>query len=243
MASAAAAELFLGHAAMVAEDYASALAHYSSAIEIEPNNADCYSKRAAAQLKRLRYTEAASDATASIKLKPSRKAYLRKGLACFALQEFESARAAFGKAIEVEGSGDLGELKRWMRKCDAELHLEKGGPAPAAAATSGANPAAPAAPMGSTAAGLQQLVFDPSRVRHEWYQTNTHIVVSILARQVAQDKVNVDFEATAVGVTIALEGGAEYQLNLSLFHKILPDECKYAVGATKVSTFWRGWPQ
>jgi len=86
---------------------------------------------------------------------------------------------------------------------------------------------------------VHQPVVDPSRVRHEWYQTNTHVVVSILARQVAQDKVSVQFEAAGVGVTIELERGAEYQLNLSLFQKIMPDECKFAVSATKVELTMR----
>ena len=38
---------------------------------------------------------AVSDATTSVKLAATPKAYLRKGQACFALGEFEGARAAF----------------------------------------------------------------------------------------------------------------------------------------------------
>ena len=157
--------LFLGHAAMVDEDYDAALKHYSSAIELEPNNADCYSKRAAAQLKRSRFTDAVSDASASVKIEPSAKAYQRKAVACFNLQEYESACAAFNKAIELDGEGSR-ELRRWIRKCNAEINLEAAGAvAPTSSGSSTANPAAPAAGASSSAPAP---IVDPSRVRHEW---------------------------------------------------------------------------
>lgn len=174
-------ELFLGHAAMVDEDYEAAFKHYSSAIELEPNNADCYSKRAASQLKRCRFAEAASDATVALKIEPSAKAYQRKAIACFNLNEFESARAAFSKALEFEGI-DTRELKRWVRKCDAEMQLEALGtatPAPSTDISTGApsrtsdasasGAAAPSAsPPSAAAPSAAAPVIDPSRIRHEW---------------------------------------------------------------------------
>ena len=52
------------------------------------------------------------------------KAYVRKGQASFALGEFEAAGAAFTKAIELGGGDSALELRRWVRKCDAEITLE-----------------------------------------------------------------------------------------------------------------------
>merc|ERR550514_275253 len=75
---------------------------------------------------------------------------------------------------------------------------------------------------------------DPNRIRHEWYQTLTHVIVSIFARNVAEDKVQVDLKDAEVDVSIKLASAAEYQLGLSLFHKIVPAECKTSVGSAKV---------
>ena len=160
-----------GNAAFVDADYEAALQHYSAAIAAG-GSADAYSKRAAAQLQLARYTEAAADATASLKLQPSLKAHWRAGQACFALHQFEAARAAFADAAKLEPSSR--ELKRWLRKCDAELESAAVG-APSAAMPAAAAPAPPPAPL-----------TDSSKIRHEWYQSSTHMVVSVLARGVAK---------------------------------------------------------
>ena len=44
-------------------------------------------------------------------------------LACFHLDEFETAKAAFTKAVEASGENarQLPVYRKWIRKCDAEL--------------------------------------------------------------------------------------------------------------------------
>ena len=61
-----------GNAAFVDGDYEASLQHYSAAIAAG-GSADAYSKRAAAQLQLACYAEAAADATASLKLQPSKE--------------------------------------------------------------------------------------------------------------------------------------------------------------------------
>jgi len=223
----------LGNAAFVDEDYDTAIGHYSKAIASNPEDADAFSKRAAAHLRLKRYTEAVSDATVSVKKKPTSKAFQRKGQASFALSEFEAARAAFAKALELEGADGGRELKRWMRKCDAEIALELAPPPPpvplAPSASSSINPAAP--PPAATAPVATS---DPSKIRHDWYQTQTEVVVSVLARNVPKEKVSVDFSESEVDVSIKLDNGAEYSYSFSLFHKVVPSQCKFSVGTAKV---------
>ena len=220
------------NASFVDEEYELALSLYDEAIAALPTSADALSKRAAAHLKLGNHAKALADATASLKLEPSLKAYWRKGQACFALQEFEAARSAFASASALSPASK--ELKRWVRKCDAELDSATGAPpapvpAPAPAAAATATPsissAPPPAPPPST---------DSSKLRHEWYQTATHVVVSILARGVAKDAVSVEFGDATCDVCIKLSSGSEYQLALSLFQKVVPAECKYSVGSVKV---------
>ena len=47
-----------GNAAFVEEEYETAISHYSKAIAANPEDADAFSKRAAAHLRLKRYTEA-----------------------------------------------------------------------------------------------------------------------------------------------------------------------------------------
>ena len=154
-----------GNAAFVDADYEASLQHYGAAIAAG-GSADAYSKRAAAQLQLARYAEAAADATASLKLEPTLKAHWRAGQACFALHQFEAARAAFADAAKLEPSSR--ELKRWLRKCDAEVECATGA-APSAVMPPAAAPAPPLAP-----------VTDSSKIRHEWYQSSTHMVPTAL---------------------------------------------------------------
>jgi len=91
------------------------------------------------------------------------------------------------------------------------------------------------APPPATVPPTAAVTSDPSKIRHEWYQTQTHVVVSILAKNVPRERVRVDFSEAEVDVAIKLESsGAEYALSLSLFHRVIPGECKYSVVASKV---------
>ena len=233
---AAAIAIAAANAAFVDGDYESAISGYGVAIGAEPENGEAYSKRAAAHLRMKRYTEAVSDATLAVKHNAPPKAHVRKGEAAFALGEFEAARASFSKALElgnVPGTTAL-ELKRWVRKCDAEVALENAPPPPPPAAAA-QPPKAPVNPMAPPpAAAAPSTSSDPSKIRHEWYQTQTHVIVSILARNVPSERVKADFSEGEVDVAIKLESGSEYCLSLSLFHKVLTAECKFTVSASKV---------
>jgi len=219
-----------GNAAYVDEDYAVAIGHYSKAIAANPEDADAFSKRAAAHLQLKHYTEAVSDATVSVKLQATPKAFQRKGQAAFALGEYEAAKAAFTKALDF-GADDGKVLRRWSRKCDAELALEAMPPPPPPAGHV-TDPMAP--PPAAATAASTAMSSDPSKIRHDWYQTATEVVINVLAKNVPSERVSVDFSESEVDVTIKLEGAAEYVQSFTLFHKIKPAECKYSVSAAKV---------
>jgi suppressor of G2 allele of SKP1 len=57
-------------------------------------------------------------------------------------------------------------------------------------------------------------------VKHEWYQTPTHVILTIFAKKVEQDKISVDHIAgdeVIVSITLPGSGSEEYQLHLDLF--------------------------
>lgn len=72
-------------------------------------------------------------------------------------------------------------------------------------------------------------------MRHEYYQTLTHVVVSILIRGASEEAVSVEYERAALSVCVKLAGmGSEYQLHLSLFAQVETSECSHTVTPAKI---------
>ena len=77
---------------------------YSKAIETDSQTAELYVNRAHVMLKLERYDEAKKDAVTGISLSPNDpKAHLRKGVACFHLQQYFEAREAFLASSSLGG--------------------------------------------------------------------------------------------------------------------------------------------
>lgn len=171
--------------------------------------------------------QAVSDATRSVEMLPSAPAHRRVGLGCFALGAFARARAAFVSALELQP--DSVELRRWARKCDAELVAPAAQPNSAAATTASASATSDTPPPSPAAARLEA-----SKVRHEWYQTDSHVIVSVLAKHVPKEAVEVEFGEASARVRIALPDSDPYELSLPLWAKLLPAECVSTVGVAKV---------
>ena len=225
--------LHAADAAFIDERYDAAIEGYTAAADEIPGNAEIYTRRAAAHLKLGNYTAAKKDASLSIKMRPAPMSYVRKGRACFALEEWSEARTAFGSALDLDRGANVAvktvEMQRWIRKCDAEL--ASAGTAASSAVGSAALPPQNARPDAPAAAPPKP---DASKIRHEWYQTQTHVVVSVLVRGVSAEQCAVGFDAASVDVSIKLDGSSEYQLSLQLFQKIVPSECKWSVGGAKL---------
>ena len=58
--------------------------------------------------------------------------------------------------------------------------------------------------------------------------------MSILAKNVPKERVSVEFSETEMDVTIKLESGSEYAHSFTLFHKVVPAQCKFSVSPAKV---------
>jgi len=124
------ARVAAGNAAYVDDDFAGAVAAYSAALEAVAGGPPAVTAgllvlRAQAHIAREDYMNGVADASRAVELDPQlAKAYLRKGVACFRLEEYETAKAAFLTGMAL---GDAQEpYKTWIRKCDAELEEEDG---------------------------------------------------------------------------------------------------------------------
>eukprot|EP01104_Vermistella_antarctica_P008970 TRINITY_DN2296_c3_g2_i1.p1 TRINITY_DN2296_c3_g2~~TRINITY_DN2296_c3_g2_i1.p1 ORF type:complete len:380 (+),score=131.00 TRINITY_DN2296_c3_g2_i1:38-1177(+) len=241
-----------GNTSFVDEQYEEALAHYNTAIAADGTKCDFFIKRSACHVKLGNHTDALADANKAIEHDAtSSKAYFRKGVACFELDEFESAQAAFKKGTALDPKNKL--FATWLRKCAAELDDEENddeddddvpAPAPAAAAVvaAAAAPAAAAAAAIPAAAAVpapapvvEVPVKAPPLYRHEWYQSDSYVTISLFAKGIKKEALTVNITDNNVCVDIALpEDGKTFTLDLDMCDMIVPAESKFELMSTKI---------
>ncbi|KAG7395904.1 Suppressor of G2 allele of SKP1 [Phytophthora boehmeriae] len=217
-----------GNALFVDEAYEEAVESYTKALETQPQDADALSKRAAAYLKLHKLQEAAADASRAAELDATlHMAHMRHGMAQFELEQFADAKRAFQRGKQATPKANETLIKRfqtWIRKCDAELDSDGEGelivPDEAPMQTQSAAPVTP-------------LPKKPT-IRHEWYQSATHVTVSILQKKLAQDDVEVTIEPRKICVRVKLDGEFVEAFNETLFEEIAADESIWKVLGTKV---------
>jgi len=72
------------------------------------------------------------------------------------------------------------------------------------------------------------------QIKHDWFQTASHVVVTIFAKKVKPEDIKVNIQEKSVEVAIVLSTGSEYQLNLDLADTIVPSQSKYELMSTKI---------
>ncbi|XAR71689.1 hypothetical protein NMG60_11018074 [Bertholletia excelsa] len=212
---------------------------YSQAIVMNPKNAELFADRAQANIKLSNFTEAVADANRAIDLDPSMaKAYLRKGMACMKLEEYQTAKSALetGASFASEDSRFINLIK----ECDERIAEE--------------NNELPKQPMDRSPTGVaippvselvdktigamkdtQPVISSTKpRYRHAFYQKPEEVVITIFAKGVPANRVVVDFGEQILSVTIEVPGQDPYIFQPRLFGKIIPAKCRYEVLSTKI---------
>eukprot|EP01127_Copromyxa_protea_P008447 TRINITY_DN1939_c0_g1_i2.p2 TRINITY_DN1939_c0_g1~~TRINITY_DN1939_c0_g1_i2.p2 ORF type:complete len:349 (+),score=108.71 TRINITY_DN1939_c0_g1_i2:2055-3101(+) len=209
----------------VDEDYESALEKFNEAIALNGNEGNYYTKRSACLYKLARYSEALEDANKAVQLTPADSAsFMRQGMAAFALDNFQTALAAFTKGNELKTSA---QFKTWIRKCEAELGDGK------AAQPATPAPVAKPAPV-STTTTTQATPQASGSFKHDFFQTATHVTVSIFAKGVKKEATKISIQKKQLEVTIQLGEGKEYSLDLDLCGEIIPEESRSDILSTKI---------
>eukprot|EP01137_Pigoraptor_chileana_P008439 Opistho-2@55279 len=141
---------------------------------------------------------------------------LNNGIAEFNADRFKEARELFAAGAAL--SPDDKALSMWIRKCDAELEQQqtasKPAPSPAPAPVTASVPA--------------------PRVKHDWYQTDSAVVITVLAKNVKKEDVDVEYKEQAVSISVKLPAGTEYNMELDLAFPIDTSRCSFNVMSTKV---------
>lgn len=123
MSSEASSSLEQAQAAAEARDYDRALELFSQAVDADPSDAAALAGRASVHNKLNSHMEAAADASRAVELDDSlAAAHKEKGLACYHLDEFESAMDAFEAASALEPAKNI--HKQWVNMCRVQLGEE-----------------------------------------------------------------------------------------------------------------------
>ncbi|KAH0858667.1 hypothetical protein HID58_086928 [Brassica napus] len=123
---------------------------------------------------------------------------------------FTEAVADANKAIELEPTLS----KAYLRKGTACMKLEE---------------------YSTAKAALQKgASIAPIESKHEFYQKPEEVVVTVFAKGIPKQNVNVEFGDQILSVVIDVAGEEAYHFQPRLFGKIIPDKCRYEVLSTKV---------
>ncbi|XP_075220812.1 suppressor of G2 allele of skp1 [Lycorma delicatula] len=71
-------------------------------------------------------------------------------------------------------------------------------------------------------------------IKHDWYQTETHVTITILAKSVKPENVSVNFNEHSLDVIARLNEESTYSLHLDLAHAVLPPQCSFKVLSSKI---------
>lgn len=76
--------------------------------------------------------------------------------------------------------------------------------------------------------------FSTSRTKHDWYQTATHVTITILIRNLNANDVQVDFTDTTLDCVCKFPDGNEYKLHLNLFKPIIVSQSSWKLSVSKL---------
>merc|ERR1712181_163507 len=72
------------------------------------------------------------------------------------------------------------------------------------------------------------------KISHDWYQTETQVVVEVRIKKLKADECKIEIGDTNLSVTAPLPTGSEYSLELDLAHPVVPAQSGYKVLSTKI---------
>lgn len=71
-------------------------------------------------------------------------------------------------------------------------------------------------------------------IKYDWYQTETHVIITILAKNVRNDKVMMQYGDQTLDAAIEISPEFTYRLHVDLSKPIAPDQCSFKILSSKV---------
>ncbi|KFO94588.1 Suppressor of G2 allele of SKP1, partial [Buceros rhinoceros silvestris] len=213
----------------------------TTALEKNPDDAECYCQRAYAYILLQKYADAVADAKKSLELNPNNAvALLRKGLGEYHIKNYASALESFregqrldkktsavttSEGIVVVGNSLLARLvschTRGQKYTDVDdtftIWIKR------------------CEEILNGEKKTHLLVsFCSLYFRYDWYQTESQVIVTIMIKNAQKDDVSVQFSEKEMNASVRLPSGEDYNLKLVLLHSIVPEQSTFKVLSTKI---------
>jgi len=231
------------------ENYTDSIADAKKAIELDQNNAKAYFRKGMAAFSLDEFETAKAAFTKAQELAPSsqNKTWIRKCIA-----ELEDEKDHDGESSDdVQTAPEPTPVSSAKQSVDGppplELDEEPKKPQSTAPQTAtvhshsqttaqvpvqSQSTAKPPEPAAKPPAPNTSINNNP---RHEWYQTNTHVFVSLFVKNVKKDDAKIAIKEKNVEIEIKLPAtNSELQMNFDLLDKIIPQESSYSILSTKI---------
>ncbi|BFZ14639.1 hypothetical protein BsWGS_17678 [Bradybaena similaris] len=203
----------------VNENYQKAVELYTQALGIDDRRDDIYCHRAQAYLQLGKLAEAVEDYDKALQLNDNNnKAYVKKGSILYEMNEFAKALDVFKEGQKQFASDKI--LEDWIHRCETELAKQ---------------PNENDSTEAKNAQHVQNLVSnEPPKVKYNWYQTHTHVIVSAMVKNVAEENLTVDAKSRTLKLSVKRPDDPVLTLDLTLAHQIDPQQTATKIYSTKV---------
>ncbi|KAI5629517.1 protein SGT1-like, partial [Silurus asotus] len=169
------------------------------------DNAEWLCQRAYAHILLKDFTSAVDDAKKAQQLQPGMAlAFLRTGIAEYHLNNISAAHQAFTAGKGLEGATEA--FQTWIKKCEEKM---------------------------ATFASSAEL-FPLVPLRHDWYQTESQVTVTLMVKNVKKEDVRIMFQENELKAMVKLPSGEVCSLNIHLLHPVVPEQSTYKILSTKV---------
>ncbi|KAJ8350140.1 hypothetical protein SKAU_G00252700 [Synaphobranchus kaupii] len=190
------------------EDPKKALEELNGALGQTSDNAEWLCQRAYAHILLQNYNSAVDDAKKALALNPSfALAFMRTGIAEYHLNNFTSSHEALVKGQSLDGSDDAFAV--WITRCEEGMALGSHN------GTSHTQETAP-------------------QVKHDWYQTESHVIVTVMVKNAKKEEVSIQFEERELTALMKLPSGEDWCLTIPLLHPVVPQQSTFKILSTKV---------
>ncbi|XP_006915005.1 protein SGT1 homolog isoform X2 [Pteropus alecto] len=196
--------------ALIDEDPQAALEELTKALEQKPDDAQCYCQRAYCHILLGNYCEAVADAKKSLELNPNNPtAVLRKGICEYHEKNYAAALETFTEGQKLD-SADA-DFVVWVKRCQEAQNGSQ-----------------------STVNQSATQRTHQSKIKYDWYQTESQVIITLMIKNVQKNDVNVKFSEKELSASVKLPSGEDYNLKLRLLHPIIPEQSTFKVLSTKI---------
>ncbi|XP_010590874.1 protein SGT1 homolog isoform X3 [Loxodonta africana] len=194
--------------ALIDKDPQAALEELTEALEQKPDDAQYYCQRAYCHILLGNYCDAVADAKNSLRLNPNNStAMLRKGICEYHEKNYVAALETFTEGQKLDGADD--NFIAWIKRCQE-------------------------AQNGSESEVSVSQRAHQSKIKYDWYQTESQVIITLMIKNVQKNDVNVEFSEKELSALVKLPSGEDYNLKLRLLHPIIPEQSTFKVLSTKI---------